>query len=76
MHLPVVATAITQSHICMHVASSKVFSVAHLQDVIPTIAGIQYIAMQNTPAKVGITSCRCATENALLEATCIYGSEL
>ena len=46
--------------------------IIHLQYVIPTFAGIQYIIMQNTPAKVGITSCRCATENALLEAVHAY----
>ena len=60
----------------MHVASSKAFYVAHLQDVIPTLAGVFCIAIYCIPAKVGITSCRCATENALLEATCIYGSDL
>ena len=35
-------------------------SLAHLQDLIPTLAGIKYMYMQNAPAKVGIKSCRCA----------------
>ena len=43
--------------------SNEAHSLAHLQDLIPTLAGVYclYIIM---PAKVGIKSCRCARECA------------
>ena len=34
-------------------------SLAHLQDLVPTLASKTYVT---TPAKVGIKSCRCARE--------------
>ena len=37
-------------------------SLAHLQDLISTLAGTRYTYKQNTPAKVGIKSGRCASE--------------
>ena len=43
-------------------------SLAHLQDLIPTLAYIKYSYMQNTPAKVGIKSCGCARECFIVHA--------
>ena len=40
-------------------------SLAHLQDLIRTMAGIKYIAMQNTPAELGIKSNVDVLKNAL-----------
>ena len=65
MHHTVLATVITQSQ--MHVQIKH--SLAHLQNLIPTLAGIKWY-MQNKPAKVGIKSCRCAREHFV--CTCVW----
>ena len=43
-------------------------SLAHLQDLIPTLAGV--VAYMFIPAKVGIKSCRCARECFIY--TCVW----
>ena len=46
---------------CIHTCTNETHSVANLQDLIPTLAAI-IIGNTNLPAKVGIKSCRFATE--------------
>ena len=43
-------------------------SLAHLQDLIPILAGV--VAYMFIPAKVGIKSCRCARECFI--CTCVW----
>ena len=60
MYNPVLATVIAQSQ--MYVQTKH--SLAHLQELIPTLAG-----SYNTAAKVGIKSCRCDRECFLCTCT-------
>ena len=69
MHHPVLTVVITQGQMHVQIKSS----LAHLQDLIPSLAGIIYVYMQSTPAKVGIKSCRCARECFFVHA---FGFEL
>ena len=45
----------------IHVCINETYSLANLQDLIPTLAG-SYDYKQHNPAKVGIKSCRFARE--------------
>ena len=49
------------SYSCIHICTNETHSVANLQDLIPTLAAI-IIGNTNLLAKVGIKSCRFATE--------------
>ena len=49
-------------HMQPNTCTNEAFSIAHLQDLIPTLAGV--VAYMFIPAKAEIKSCRCAIGNA------------
>ena len=55
-------------HMQPNTCTNEAFSIAHLQDLIPTLAGV--VAYMFMPAKVGIKSCRCARESFI--CTCVW----
>ena len=57
-----------QPNTCTKTHVQMKHSPAHLQDLIPTLAGV--VAYMFIPAKVGIKSCRCARECFI--CTCVW----
>ena len=43
-------------------STNEAHSLAYLQDLIPTLAGVYCLYIKIMPLKVGIKSCRCARE--------------